>query len=481
MKNIRYLALVCLSLFSCIANVNAETTQLHQTPLPHDFVSLLWAIPFVGILLSIALLPVLLPQIWHNHYGKIVSCWTLLFLGATLIVFDLNFTVQITLHAMVSEYLPFILLLLALFTVSGGILIDCHLQDTPKNNLCLLAIGTLLASIMGTTGAAMLMIRPLIRINYRRQQRIHIMIFFIFLIANIGGGLTPLGDPPLFIGFLKGVDFFWTLKQMLLPVIVNTVVLLGIFYWIDSVLYRKEATNRIDFDNATAHTSPRLQIQGIKNGLLLIVILLAVLLSGVWQSDIAITFFDITVTLPNLLRDLLFIAIIMISLRTTAKSIYIANQFNWAPIIEVSKLFVAIFITITPILTLLRAGSDGALAPLISLVSNAQGEPINAFYFWLSGLLSGFLDNAPTYLVFFNLAAGDATTLTQQLPNTLLAISMGSVFMGALTYIGNAPNLMVKSIAIQNQITMPSFFGYMQWSLILLIPLFLIDMMLFLI
>ena len=181
--------------------------------------SLLWVIPFVGILLSIALCPLFLARLWHYHYGKVVAVWTLLFLGFALVSFGLTTTIELTVHAIVQEYIPFILLLLALFTVSGGILIKSDKISTPKSNVILLMIGVVLASIMGTTGAAMLMIRPLLRANRQRQYAVHTVIFFIFLVANIGGGLTPLGDPPLFIGFLKGVDFFWTVKHMLLPVV----------------------------------------------------------------------------------------------------------------------------------------------------------------------------------------------------------------------------------------------------------------------
>ncbi|OCG03283.1 sodium:proton antiporter [Gilliamella sp. wkB112] len=442
-----------------------------------DDLSLLWTLPFVGTLLSIALLPLWLPRLWHYHYGKIIILWTLMLLVSMLVSFGWQTTIHFTTHAILEEYIPFILLLLALFTTSGGILIKSDVISTPKLNVGLLAIGTLLASIMGTTGAAMLMIRPLIRANRERQQRVHIIIFFIFLVANIGGGLTPLGDPPLFIGFLKGVDFFWTIKHMLAPVLLTTLLLLGVFYCLDCYYYRQqygELTTAPSIKN-----TKMIKIYGYYNIWLLIAIIISVLGSGIWQSPISISILGSHISFPNLARNGVFIVITIVSILITPKQVRAGNEFNWQPIIEVAKLFIGIFITIVPVLAILRAGTDGALAPVVTLVTDDHGQTINSMYFWLSGLLSGFLDNAPTYLVFFNLAAGDASTLMTIMEKTLLAISMGSVFMGALSYIGNAPNFMVKSIADQHKIKMPSFFGYMQWSIGILIPVFVINNLVF--
>lgn len=436
--------------------------------------SLLWVIPFVGILLSIALCPLFLARLWHYHYGKVVAVWTLLFLGFALVSFGLTTTIELTVHAIVQEYIPFILLLLALFTVSGGILIKSDKISTPKSNVILLTIGVVLASIMGTTGAAMLMIRPLLRANRQRQYAVHTVIFFIFLVANIGGGLTPLGDPPLFIGFLKGVDFFWTVKHMLLPVVFTSGLLLIIYYFIDHYYYVKQYGV-----NSNPISAKPVKLYGLNNLVLLLAIIASVILSGVWHSSISFTILGSQIALQNLVRDGLFIAITIISIMITPKQVRAGNEFNWEPIKEVAKLFIGIFITIVPVLAILRAGNDGALASVISLVTNDQGAPINSMYFWLSGLLSGFLDNAPTYLVFFNLASGNASSLMTTFESTLLAMSMGSVFMGALSYIGNAPNFMVKSIADQNKINMPSFFGYMKWSIGILIPVFIIDYLVF--
>ena len=448
--------------------------QLHASEFNGQALSLFWAIPFVGILLSIALCPLFLARLWHHHYGKIVLVWTLLFLGAALFSFGLSTTIQLTAHAIIEEYIPFILLLLALFTVSGGILIKSDKISTPKLNVILLAIGVVFASIMGTTGAAMLMIRPLLRANRQRHHSVHTVIFFIFLVANIGGGLTPLGDPPLFIGFLKGVDFFWTVKHMLLPVIFTSGLLLIIYYFIDRYYYVKQYGN-ISLSNR----SEVVKLYGLKNIGLLMAIIASVLLSGIWHPAINFTLSGSQIELENLVRDGLFIAITILSILITPKQVRAGNEFNWDPIKEVAKLFIGIFITIVPVLAILRTGNDGALSSVVSLVTSEQTTPINSMYFWLSGLLSGFLDNAPTYLVFFNLASGNATNLMTTYADTLLAISMGSVFMGALSYIGNAPNFMVKSIATQHKINMPSFFGYMKWSIGILIPIFIIDNLVF--
>lgn len=442
----------------------------------HDL-SLYFSIPFIGILLSIALMPLFLSRLWHYHYGKIIAIWTLLFLFFTFYFFGLQPTIDLTVHAIIVEYIPFILLLLALFTVSGGILIKSEVISTPKLNVGLLAIGTLLASIMGTTGAAMLMIRPLIRANRQRQHATHTIIFFIFLVANIGGGLTPLGDPPLFIGFLKGVNFTWTVRHMLLPVLLNAILLLAIYYVIDNYYFRQQY-GKIQANILISKPHP-VKVYGKFNIILLIAIVIGVLLSGIWQPSVSFSFLGVNIALQNLVRDGMFMLISLISIVITPKQVRAGNEFNWDAIIEVAKLFIGIFITIVPVIAILRAGSNGALTPLVSFVTSEQGNPINGRYFWLSGLLSGFLDNAPTYLVFFNLASGDANILMTTMTKTLLAISMGSVFMGALSYIGNAPNFMVKSIATQHKINMPGFFGYMKWSVTILIPLFIINHLLF--
>ncbi|SEQ46240.1 transporter, UIT6 family [Azotobacter beijerinckii] len=430
--------------------------------------SLAWSIPFVGILLSIALFPLFAGRIWHHHFGKITALWTLLFLIPFVVAFGLHDTVAVIVHALFAEYLPFIVLLFSLYTISGGILVGGNLHGSPRLNTALLAIGVALASLMGTTGAAMLMIRPLLRANDNRRHRVHVVVFFIFLVANIGGGLTPLGDPPLFLGFLKGVGFFWTVEHMLLPVLLSTLALLSVFYCVDRYFYAREDEL---LPSDPSPDSP-LKLYGTVNFLLLGGVVGAVLLSGVWKPGAAFTVAGTPIELQNLVRDLLMLGLALASLKITPAQVRAGNDFDWGPILEVAKLFAGIFLTIVPVLAILRAGSEGGMAGLVAAVTHADGSPLNGMYFWMSGLLSGFLDNAPTYLVFFNLASGDAQVMMNDLPQTLVAVSMGSVFMGALSYIGNAPNFMVKAIADQRGVPMPSFFGYMGWSCAILLPWF---------
>ena len=441
--------------------------------------SLVWGLPFALILLSIATGPLLFAHTWHHHFGKITAGWTLLFLIPFTLVFGFGESVHLIAHAMVGEYIPFILLLLALYTISGGILVWGNLHGSPKLNTALLAIGTLLAPIMGTTGAAMLMIRPLLKANDNRKHNVHVVIFFIFLVANIGGGLTPLGDPPLFLGFLKGVDFLWTVEHMLAPVLISAVVLLTIFYIIDSRYFAKEG--ELLPRDPSPDSEEGIKLFGKWNFVLLLCVIGAVLLSGMWKPQHP--GFDILGTnypLPNLVRDAILLVLTVVSLIITPKPVRAGNEFNFDPIAEVAKLFAGIFITISPVLAMLQAGEKGAFAGIISLVHDSAGQPINTMYFWMSGMLSAFLDNAPTYLVFFNMAGGDPHELMRgDLFHTLLAVSMGSVFMGALSYIGTAPNFMVKAIAEQRKVPMPSFFGYMAWSFGILIPLFLLHTLIF--
>jgi Na+/H+ antiporter NhaD/arsenite permease-like protein len=428
---------------------------------------LLWAVPFVGILLSIALFPLFAPSIWHHHYGKISAGWAALFLVPFALRFGIDLAVYEALHTALLEYIPFIILLFALFTVTGGLRVRTTYQGTPAFNTGVLLLGTALASWMGTTGAAMLLIRPLLRANMWRRHRVHTVIFFIFLVANIGGSLTPLGDPPLFLGFLKGVGFFWPTQALFLPMATVSATLLVLYYLMDRIMIRREPGGPPE----PPADEPKLRIEGKINLLLLAGIVLAVLMSGVWDPEIDFEIYHVEVGLQNLARDALLLLIAAASWWLTPKVTRKANEFSWFPIIEVAKLFAGIFITIIPAIAILRAGSAGALAPVVDLV-NEGGEPVNVMYFWATGILSSFLDNAPTYLVFFNTAGGDAEVLTGPLSTTLLAISAGAVFMGANTYIGNAPNFMVRAIAEERGVAMPSFLGYMVWSSLILLPIF---------
>lgn len=429
--------------------------------------SLWWGLPFAGLLLSIALLPLFFGHFWHAHHGKVAAFWIAAFLAPFAVTLGWPVALQSVAHALLTEYLPFILMLLALYTISGGIWVGGHLQGTPARNTALLALGAGLASLMGTTGAAMLLIRPLLRANETRRHVVHIVVFFIFLVANIGGGLTPLGDPPLFLGFLQGIDFFWTLRHLWPAVLFLVLALLLVFYCLDRYFYARE-----EVPAAAAHDPVRLG--GCWNFLLLAGVVGAVLMSGLWRSGISVALFGVAVPLEGVVRDGLLLALTLISLWITPPAVRAANEFDWFPMQEVAKLFAGIFITITPLLAILKAGPTGALAGLVQLVSGPDGAPINAMYFWMTGVLSSFLDNAPTYLVFFNLASGDPADMSGPLAQTLMAISMGAVFMGAMTYIGNAPNFMVRAIAERRGVKMPSFFGFILWSVALLLPLLLV-------
>jgi Na+/H+ antiporter NhaD/arsenite permease-like protein len=427
-----------------------------------------YGIPFAGLLLCIALCPLFTPTFWHHHFGKVSAFWALAFLLPFAAQFGSGAAIGGLAHALLAEYIPFIILLTALFTVAGGIYIRGNLHGSPGLNTGMLAIGAVLASFMGTTGASMLMIRPMIRANDNRAHSAHMVVFFIFIVSNAGGSLTPLGDPPLFLGFLKGVDFFWTISHILPETLFLVGSLLAIFFVWDSYMYRKEGIVRVD---PTPDTK-RIGFEGAVNFWLLGAVVALVLMSGFWKSPVSFNILGTDVGLPGLLRDAGLISVTLLSLKLTPSQVHTDNQFSWAPMLEVAKLFAGIFLTIIPVIAMLRAGLDGPFSAVVAAVTRPDGSPNPAMYFWASGTLSSFLDNAPTYLVFFNTAGGDPKVLMTSLATTLAAISAGSVFMGANSYIGNAPNMMVKAIAEDRGVKMPSFFGYMLWSGGILLPLF---------
>ena len=437
----------------------------------------LWVIPFAGILLSIAVAPVTAPSFWHHHFGKASAFWALAFVVPFAVHFGPEVALREVVHTLLTEYGPFIILLFALFTVSGGIHIRGNLHGTPALNTGLLALGTLLASVMGTTGAAMLLVRPLLRANDNRRHRAHVVVFFIFLVGNIGGALTPLGDPPLFLGFLKGVDFFWTTRAMLWPTLMASTILLAMFYVLDRWLWAQDDEARAPAYDPTPDSPIR--IEGGLNFLLLAAILACVLASGLWKPGLTAVVYGTTLELQNVLRDAALVGIAWASWRLTPAAVRRAHHFTWGPIVEVAKLFAGIFLTIIPAIAMLRAGDGGAFAPVVVLVTGADGRPDDRLYFLLTGALSSFLDNAPTYLVFFNLAGGDPAVLMGAQATTLAAISAGAVFMGANTYIGNAPNFMVKAIAESRGVRMPSFFGFLGWALLALTPIYVLMVMIF--
>jgi Na+/H+ antiporter NhaD/arsenite permease-like protein len=395
-------------------------------------IGFIWALPFVGLLITIALTPLLSAAFWHRHYGKLAGFWAVALVLPFAVVVGPSAALHMAREALIGEYLPFIALLGALYTVAGGIRLTGTLRGTPGVNLLLMLGGTLAASVIGTTGAAMLFVRPLIRANRGRKHNRHVMVFFIVLVANIGGALSPLGDPPLLLGFLHGIPFFWPARYLWAPTAGICAFLLTVFYLLD---------RRLPGGAASAEVG-KLGLDGTVN-LLLLAAVLAIMLAG-----------------GKLLVPLL-LAVALLSLFLTPAGTRRENGFAWAAMTEVAIVFAAIFVTIAPVLAMLRGG---ALAPL----ANPRA------YFWATGVLSAFLDNAPTYLLFFDLAGGQASLLTGPLSPTLVAISAGAVYFGALTYIGNAPNFMVRSLAEEASIKMPGFFGFMLWSGALLLPPFLV-------
>jgi Na+/H+ antiporter NhaD/arsenite permease-like protein len=452
-----------------------------------------WVLPFAGLLLSIALFPLFTPHFWHHRYPYVSALWALVFAVPFVMVYRAA-GVERILHIYIADYIPFIILLAGLFTVSGGIVLRGSLAGTPAVNTLFLAVGTALASLIGTTGASMLLIRPILRANRHRRVRMHIVIFLIFLVSNIGGSLTPLGDPPLFLGFLHGVPFQWTLN-LIAPMGVCVVVLLTIFFLLDTILLRRETSAA-----APEHSDAKspLRLAGAHNFVFLLGIVGAVLMSGLWTYGKAtdVNILGIHRDLAGLARDAIIVLMGVLAFVATKRELREENAFTWEPIREVAYLFAGIFMTIVPAIAILLAGEQGALRFII------QASTSGPTFFWFTGLLSSFLDNAPTYLTFFNTALGklhleeavvsqflygtlDPGTLAalgenlRQFERFLFAISCGAVFMGANTYIGNAPNFMVRSIAEENHVKMPSFFGYMAWSGGILLPLFALITVLF--
>ncbi len=467
------------------AELHTDAHGEHHQPLGERLP--LWSIiPFIGILLSIALWPMFASHWWEHNLGKVSAGWALLFAIPFLIAYGLHDGLYAILHIYLLDYVPFVILLGSLFIISGGVIVRGSIKATPLINTVIILIGTVLASWIGTTGASMLLIRPILRANAHRRYKIHTPIFFIFLVSNIGGSLTPIGDPPLFLGFLHGVPFFWTFRLISLMT-VNVIALLLVYYAVDFLLMRKETAQQ-------PVTTEPLRVNGLFNLVLLLGVVLAVIMSGTLNQHPL--FFDAAHQLPrgirlmggehplilpwvNLLRDGAMVLLILISLKTTAEVVRKDNEFTYWPIKEVAMLFAGIFMTIVPALEILKAGTSGALGFIIEAV----GTPSS--YFWITGTLSSFLDNAPTYLTFFNTALGNyypgvvesaaVPQLLANYPTILVSISAGAVFMGAMTYIGNAPNFMVRSIAMETGIRMPSFFGYMGWSVVILVPLFVVN------
>lgn len=430
-----------------------------------------WAlIPFVVMLLCIAIGPLVAEHWWENNKNKLIVS---LVLGVpTAIWLCLNGMSHDLMHQMIFDYIPFIILLTALFTVTGGIHLSGDIPAKPSVNTLFLGIGLILASIMGTTGAAMLLIRPLIETNKERKNKVHTILFFIAIVANCGGLLTPLGDPPLFLLYLKGAPFTWFLNLFVEWAFAG-ILLLVIYYFVDSYCYNKE--KKEDLIKDFQRVKP-LRLSGNINFLYLAAIVCAV--AFINPGTIPAMGEEHAPIYMKLLREIVLIGIILASLFTTSKKVREDNKYSWGPIIEVAVLFLGIFATMTPALLFLKEA-----APNLGLTESWQ-------FYYCTGALSSFLDNAPTALAFHSVASGlpadlpivEGATLVAGIPEILLkAISIGAVFFGAMTYIGNGPNFMVKAIAEENKIEMPSFFGYMiKFSLIVLLPVYIITQLIFL-
>ena len=444
----------------------------HAAALDGASLSWPWLLPFAGILLTIAVGPLAFPRVWHHHYGKFAFAWVALTLAPMAALYGVDTARAALTHALFADYLGFIALLFALYVVAGGILITGTLAGTPLINALVIGFGTLIASVIGTTGAAMILIRPLLRANTARRHNVHVVVFFIFLVGNIGGALSPLGDPPLFIGFLNGVDFFWPARHLWQPTLFAACCVLAAFVAVDVWFYvRDRRAAPVGEADEPAERAP-LRIQGAVNLLLLALIIAAVIDSAVWQPGIDFSIYGTALPLQDLARDTLLILSALVSLWLTPGAQRVANGFSFEPILEVALLFAGIFVCAAPVQAMLDAGHDGAFGWLLTAVTRHDGAPHPVAYFWLTGIVSAILDNAPTYLVFFKLAGGNAVDLMSTLAPALAAMSMGAVYMGALTYIGNAPNFMIYAIAAERGVKMPSFFGYMVWSIVVLVPVF---------
>jgi Na+/H+ antiporter NhaD/arsenite permease-like protein len=436
-----------------------------------DFTWFADVVPFSAILLGIALIPLVWRNWWHSNLNKLLFSLACALPSATLQLFHGGTAASVLLHSM-HEYFAFIVLLLALYVIGGGIRIEGDLKAIPLVNTVILAVGSVLASFIGTTGASMLLIRLLIDTNSERKRTVHTFVFFIFLVSNIGGCLLPIGDPPLFIGFLKGVPFWWTLN--LAPYWLFAVMsLLAVYYLIDLYNYSRELPGDI-FRDDMAGTG--LKFGGLHNLPLLLGVIATVVVFQDWDNGLLLALYRE----PVLLQEpvLLLIATVSYAVdrlsdlkarkeKATRRSPRTANGFDFHPIVEVGVLFLGIFICMAPVLETLRASGERFLQ---------AGLAAPAHFFWMTGILSSFLDNAPTYAAFFVLGSGINVGGTMVHPgiseSILIAVSLGSVFMGALTYIGNGPNFMVKAICEKHGVKMPGFIGYLKYSLLLLLPLF---------
>lgn len=435
-------------------------------------------IPFAGVLLSIAFCPLLCPVFWHKHENLVLIFWVLLSVLLCATGVGALTTKHLLGAVMVKEYIPFVILISTLYILSGGINIHINRVGSTRINVMLLLMGEFFANFVGTTGTSMLLLRPILDANRHRKYRVHTVIFFIFLVSNVGGCLLPFGDPPLFMGYLKGVNFFWTAKHIFPIFALTSLLLLGIYAIMDMVLVRRElhepGGENVELDNERLEKLPMLQITGLFNIFLMFVVVLVVAGTGFLTRKVPTPFYC-SITLGGIVRDISLVILCFISYCFSPKvqgvPVHKANKFSWGPLEEVAKLFVAIFITMAPVAAMLK-GQHPFFQPLRDMLTSTNHAPF--LYFWFVSPFSAFLDNAPTYVVFYKMAGGNAEYLMHAGAKILTAISASSVFMGAATYIGNAPNFMVRAIAKQHNVKMPSFLGYMGWSCAILVPVLLL-------
>jgi Na+/H+ antiporter NhaD/arsenite permease-like protein len=412
------------------------------------------AAPFLGVLLSFAVLPGLAPRIWHRRLGVIIGGWVVF--GILLQTMAAGFSPAVTAlwNVSVEEFLPFIVLLLALYALGGGILIAGGPWGRPAGNLLLLVIATILAAVMGTIGASLLLIHPLLAANGHRFEKRHLVLAFIILAGNVGGALSPLGDPPLLVGFLRGVPFLWPLAHLFAPMLVIVVPVLALTYFADRYFARREARPK----------ARPLRLRGVLNILLLLVLMVAIPVEGVWHPG-EVGVLGAKIPGEQVVVTVLAAGCILVSELFTAPAIRAHNRFAWGAMREIVILFFAIFATIGPVYGLLAQAHLSTAHP--------------ADWFWAAGVASAVLDAAPTYLIFFKAAGGDAARLSAA-PSTLLtALAAGAVFFGPVTYLGNAPNLMIREIAARRGVRMPSFFAYAGAMILLLTPLYVVMAWLF--
>lgn len=428
-----------------------------------DFSSALWAIPFLGIILSMSFFPLAFPQFWDRYGGCVPFFWSAVYLIAVGYVFGISEIFPAIFKPLAGHYVSFIVLISALYIASGGIFVDFSHKHGPLFNTMFLFCGSLLAGWIGTTGASVLLIRPLLRANSERAYKTHLVIFFIFLISNVGGAATPLGDPPLFLGFLEGVDFFWFIRNLFPYILFTSGSLCFLFFIVDTFLYRSEVKQSSECGNLSGFT-----VEGGTNLFLVLCILLTVILCN-FEGEFELL--GDKYSYASALRSVILGAIAIISLKFTSQVPREKNYFSFAPIREVAELFIGVFITVAPIIHILHKGSAGELKFIFDWIAPA-GEFIADRCFWASGLLSSILDNAPTFLIFFHMISGNAVEMMTAKANLLTTISISTVFMGAVTYIGNAPNLMVRSISKDYGVSTPTFAGYIVWSVAILFPLF---------